>query len=95
MNIYLLEQSVNRDYDVFRECVVYAPTEHAARLMHPCEYITYEHDGTGWVDIDFLGTDYHRYDNTWANPEDVKVTYLGSNPEVTESKVICSDFNAG
>jgi len=35
MNIYLISQSVNNDYDTYDAMVVAAPDEETARHMHP------------------------------------------------------------
>lgn len=35
MNIYLIEQDVNNDYDTYDSAVVVADNEKAARNMHP------------------------------------------------------------
>ena len=37
MNLYLVSQSVNRDYDTYSAMVVAAPDEEAARSTHPME----------------------------------------------------------
>lgn len=86
MNIYLLEQDVNGGYDTYDSCVVVAEDEDHARLIVPSynnEVMKEWKDaGQPWC--------------SWANkPEEVKVTYIGTNPEADEEEIICSSFNAG
>jgi len=80
MNIYLLEQNVNNDYDTFDAMVVSAPDETAARLMHPYDIYPTE----------------NVYDwEVWANtPEDVQVTLLGTSNNPTQ-EIILRSYNAG
>jgi hypothetical protein len=80
MNIYLLEQNVNNDYDTFDAMVVCAPCETAARLMHPYDIYPTE----------------NVYDwEVWANtPEDVQVTLLGTSNNPTQ-EIILRSYNAG
>jgi inorganic pyrophosphatase/exopolyphosphatase len=35
MNIYLISQTENEDYDTYNSAVVYAPDEDTARNLHP------------------------------------------------------------
>ncbi len=35
MNLYLISQNVNGDYDTYDSAVVAAPNEHYAKHMHP------------------------------------------------------------
>lgn len=62
MNIYLLEQNVNNDYDTYDSCVVIAETENHAKSheLAPC------HCRHG----------HHRY-CTWAPSEHVVATLIG------------------
>jgi hypothetical protein len=85
MNIYLLEQNVNNDYDTFDAMVVCAPCETAARLMHP--YDIYPKPNA------FTEDDYDW--KVWANtPEEVQVTLLGTSNNPTQ-EIILRSFNAG
>jgi hypothetical protein len=38
MNLYLISQNVNNDYDTYDAAVVAANSEDEARLIHPCGY---------------------------------------------------------
>jgi len=46
MNIYLIAQNTNNDYDTYDSAVVIAPDEEAARNMHPHD----AHMGDTWTD---------------------------------------------
>ena len=82
MNIYLLEQNVNDDYDTYDSMVVFAPDEHTARQMHPNDPLGYE-------------TDSNRRYKEWANsPDQVQVTLLGTSNNPTQ-KIILASYNAG
>jgi len=41
MNLYLLTQESNNDYDTFDSCIVASETEEEARLTHPNNYCTH------------------------------------------------------
>lgn len=41
MEIYLLEQDWNNDYDTYDSVVVIAENEAEARLIHPSEFVTF------------------------------------------------------
>lgn len=81
MNLYLIVQSVNNDWDTYDSAVVAAVDEEQARNTHPSG--DYEKD---WEDTNA----------TWAySPEQVSVRYLGPAMEGSEAGVICASFNAG
>jgi hypothetical protein len=80
MNIYLIEQDTNNNYDTFDSAIVAASTEDEARLIHPMEIENW--DG--------------KRDNygTWVNSEMVTVTLIGL--AVNNKKgVLLASFNAG
>jgi hypothetical protein len=80
MNLYLLSQDVNNNYDTYDSMVVCAENEHEAKRMHP---------GGGvdeWID---------QY-ATWASaPDQVSVKYLGVADASIERGKIITSFNAG
>ena len=84
MNIYLIEQTVNQDYDTYDSAVVVAETEEEARLIHPngedSLKIVPEESYTDW---------------DWCKLADVKVTLLGTLADSNIKGVICASFNAG
>jgi hypothetical protein len=80
MNLYLLSQDDNNDYDTFDSCVVSAESEDAARLIKP-----------GWSQE--WGDAYSTW---CKSPDRVAVTLIGTAIEGTEAgQVICASFNAG
>lgn len=86
MNLYLISQTVNDDYDTYDSAVVAAESEDEARKMHPgqSQGDFYE----SWWTRD---TEY----GSWASRlEDVKVELIGVSHE-NVSRVICASFNAG
>ncbi len=81
MNIYLLTQDINNDYDTYDSVVVSAETEEEARLMHPRGY-----------DI----TEACSLDDSWVRLDQIdriKVTLIGVS--CMRKCVILSSFNAG
>jgi hypothetical protein len=85
MNIYLLEQNVNNDYDTYDAMVVSAPNEAAARLMHP-------YSAEPYSDNDL---NYYSDWKVWVNtPEEVRVTLIGTSNNPTQ-KTILRSYNAG
>lgn len=82
MNLYLLSQDVNDDYDTYDSVVVAAPSEAEARFIHPAPY------KKNW---NGLGEEY----DTWCHAADVRVTLIGVALESQEAGVILASFNAG
>lgn len=80
MNLYLISQSVNSDYDTFDSAVVAAPSAEAARLIHP-NGMSVESGCSAFT--------------TWCEPEGVDVQLIGRASGGTKQGVICASFNAG
>ena len=80
MNLYLISQEHNRNYDTYDSAVVAAESEEAARLTRPGQDDWPEGNTRDW---------------TWAKPEYVKVKLIGTAIEGTSAGVICASFNAG
>lgn len=84
MNLYLISQDENDDYDTYDSAVVAAKDEHSARLTNP---------DIGKHDPVWDGTVDGRY-TAWTNAGNVSVKLIGvSNSDV--AGIICSSFNAG
>lgn len=81
MNLYLLSQDVNVDYDTFDSCVVCAENEEEAKMISPSGYIE---DGEIFYDK-----------HAWCDIEFVKVKLLGIAKAGLEKGVVCASFNAG
>ncbi len=81
MNIYLISQCVNQDYDTYDSAVVVAKTEEDARDTSP-------RGGK----VNWPGGNY----GSWASKrEEVSVELLGEAKEDLREGVICASFNAG
>lgn len=95
MNLYLISQNVNSDYDTYDSAVVAAETEEQARHTSPSN--NYEWRDDQWV---FLYADGRvqgcgRTLSAWADPDDVEVEEIGTAKEGTTAGVILASFNAG
>lgn len=87
MNIYLISQTVNVDYDTYDSAVVIAPDEDTARNMDP-----------GGRDTGRLFKWEHNnalYSNWAFKPEEVQVRLLASTGDDAVPCVLCASFNAG
>lgn len=82
LNLYLLEQSINDNYDTYDSCIVAAEGEEEAKLIHPSQY-----PPKGWPLTD------ERSD--WALPEHVSVTLIGTAAPGIKPGVVLASFNAG
>jgi len=83
MNIYLLEQDTNNDYDTYDSCIVASESKGSAQHILPDkEYMSWDKDtGMCWG---------------WANSiDDVNVTFIGTTNLHEEGEVLCFSFNAG
>lgn len=80
MNIYLISQEVNNDYDTYDSAVVCAKDEDNAKAIHP--------DGTAPPDIWYSLT-------TWTQTDNVKVKLIGKAAKGIKRGVICASYNAG
>lgn len=80
MNLYLISQKENNNYDTYDSAVVVAENEWKAKHIHP----------NGTI-MDFETTsDFH----CWTTPDNVKAELIGVAKE-GEYGVICASFNAG
>jgi hypothetical protein len=96
MNLYLLSQDDNLGYGTYDSCIVAAPNEETARLIHPSELdikLSGKEDGIdpdmgqiGWPETE---------GGYWCTPEKVKVELIGSAKEGTEQGVILASYNDG
>lgn len=84
MNLYLIFQEENIDYDTYNAAVVCAPDEETARNMHPGNGISHEIDS------------WSRGFRCWcSSPNQVTVKYIGKANEGIEQCVILASYNAG
>ena len=84
MNLYLISQKANDDFNTFDSAVVCCENAEIARDLHPADSI-----------VDW-GSEFVRGSASWAsNREDVTVQLLGvADPSIREG-VVCASFNAG
>lgn len=80
LNIYLISQDINSEYDTYSDAVVVAYSEDAARQTHP--------SGRGWPSR-------RSSHNEWCEPKDVKVELIGVAAAGVDEGVICSSYHAG
>jgi hypothetical protein len=88
MNLYLIKQNINNDYDTYDSAIVAATSEEEARTIHPA--------GHRWVsETKRWNTDWHdQY--SWVYPENVEVQLIGiSTSDAKAGDVILASFNAG
>tara|TARA_B100000287_G_C20069195_1_gene557727 strand:- start:127 stop:435 length:309 start_codon:yes stop_codon:yes gene_type:complete len=98
LNVYLIYQDDNIEYDTYDKAVVIASNEEEARRIHPSAYFNHEdfvsQTGGPWYEGEEINY-------SWTSPENVKVVKLGIfQPNIpgdlkTLSPVICASFNAG
>lgn len=81
MNLYLISQSVNNNYDTYDSAVVIAQSERDARHTNPAGLV-----------FNSDSKDYFMY--LWAHPDDVHVTLLGTAVDNLPT-VICASYNGG
>lgn len=101
LNLYLISQTVNNDYDTFDSAVVAARDEEDARSIHPI----FVH----WPDSFYQPTvtqtareaeeeeEENGYfdDSTWTTRENVEVRFLGIGSTDIKRGVVCASYNAG
>lgn len=90
MNIYLISQDQNTDYDTYNNAVVVANNEDEAQHFNidACEIITDDEWKKDYSNKPWM---------SWcSSPEHVFVEYIGEYiGEETEPYIVCSSFNAG
>lgn len=79
MNLYLLEQDECRGWDTYDSCVVAAPDEHAARMIHPNDLVWPDWTSCTWC----------------KTPKSVRVTLIGTAEDGIERGVVIASFKAG
>ena len=100
LNLYLISQTVNNDYDTFDSAVVAARDEEDARSIHPV---------SSWLGMGYLPTvtptareakeeketKGYNNDDTWTTRENVEVRFLGIGSTDVKRGVVCASYNAG
>lgn len=84
MNLYLISQDINDDYDTYDSAVVAAESEDDARTIHPDRKIG------DWVKLDWWS------ENLWLKYSDIdKITVELIGTTDRERGVVLASFNAG
>ena len=81
MNLYLISQDANQNYDTYDSAIVAARTKKEARMFHPNE----ENDWDGTTE---------KY-GSWVALADVDVELIGVAKKGTTKGVILASYNAG
>jgi hypothetical protein len=96
MNLYLIEQDINQDYETYDSAVVCCNTEDEARSTHPGEY-TSAVEGN-WVKYLGSRSECKDYSRDWVSYSDIgkiKVTLIGIAGSKIKKGVVISSYNAG
>jgi hypothetical protein len=97
MNIYKVEQDLNRGYDTYDSFVCIAKTEQEARETSPSPYVTHHKDGS-WYGTYTKGGEYKIWGNDWVSFDQInqlKVSLIGVAYEDQKKGVVIASFNAG
>jgi hypothetical protein len=96
LNLYLISQSVNNNYDTYDSAVVAAASEEEARLIYPTNWgennVLWNGSKWLWYIKDGRVLDYSP--NTWTTPDNVSVEFLAAGYE-GEAGTVLASFNAG
>jgi hypothetical protein len=93
LNLYLISQSVNKDYDTFDSAVVAAASEEEARLIYPKDNDK-RWSGSMWRWHLEDGRVVDSFGYSWTDPDCVSVQFLAAGYEGPAGTVLAS-FNAG
>jgi hypothetical protein len=96
MNLYLISQAENTDYDSYDSAVVAAVSEEEARNMSP-DYDSnksWNPPGKG-IFMDWAAAKASPFKDWATSPANVEVRLLGVAAPGVERGVICASFNAG
>lgn len=88
MNIYLIYQNKNNQYNTYQSAVVVAANEDEARMIHPDEDVATKDNN--WVITD--PTFFDDPIRVWCHPSDVQVKLIGHTDLYDKPTVINSDF---
>lgn len=96
MNLYLISQDVNSDYDTYSDAVVAADTENEARCLHPSGY-QWDAERGEWYQIRTVDGSRYSEGNygSWVRPEVVTVELIGVAQPDRKVGVVCASFHAG
>lgn len=93
MNLYLITQIVNNDYDTYDAAVVVAESENEARHICPDRFYEWSKELNSWVFGYSSGRRQPDTARTWTLPSNVEVELIGT---TTRPKgIVLASFNAG
>lgn len=84
MNLYLISQNVNTDWDTYDFAVVAAESASLAQRTYPGVYLPRDWPESSYDDLD-----------EWTSPANVHVKYIGEAAYDIAAGVICASFKAG
>lgn len=90
LNLYLISQTNNDDWDTYDSAVVAATSEEEAQLIHPSG--DEKKNLPGKPDED---GDYYKWRDWTPRHEEVSVKLIGKAAKGIDAGVICSSFHAG
>jgi len=99
MNIYLLSQDINNNYDTYDSVIVIAESEEEARKIHPSEYSTHV-ENNEWYGTyaDKSNGTYPTGSHEWIPYSEINklsVDLIGTANENQKKGVVLASFNAG
>ena len=93
MNIYLISQDVNNEYDTYDSAVVAAVNEYEAKRTYPSPFRIFVEDVLYFNYGDSISSQEVSSGDWTSNPNDVDVELIGTTTK--EAGVILASFNAG
>lgn len=96
MNLYLISQDANNNYDTYDSAVVCAENEDGARKTNPGGWSVWSEKHDSWVCASGPLQGEPEYDGSWVDNLDlVTVKLIGVAHEGVIPGVVCASFNAG
>lgn len=101
LNIYLVEQDINNDYDTYDSFIVIAESEQQAREIHPSAHATHHKNGEWYGTYaggNNIGGEYVLSTHDWIDFSAIhllKVTHIGVANKDSTPGVVLASFNAG
>jgi hypothetical protein len=102
MNLYLISQTFNHDYDTYSSAVVCAETKEEARHTHPCNILPefainqnenrQDYQPVFW---DGAGQCWSDQGGEWVTPDLVVVELVGVASPGVGKGVVCASYHAG
>ncbi len=93
MNLYIISQDINNEYDTYDSAIVAAETSTHAAMIHPCGGVEWSETKNAWVytlpDKERLADIF----NTWVLPHQVEVKLIGTTN--LPAGVVLASYNAG